>query len=538
MDQPRTNEPQPAPKAKKRPIAFHPLLLAAYPALAIFSENVSLLPLGGAIRAALVFMACVAALWGLLSLALRDHRRGALLASLVTSCFFTYQFFLKSWLRSDWLPSMVGGEDAFRYVLGAAGLGLAIAFARRGRHTTPLTRFLNVACSILLAWPLFAIASSLYEIRSHASGSRDTTAAALRYQGRPPDIFYVVLDGYGRADVIERDFGYSNSEFLGELRKRGFVIAEQARSNYSQTDLSVSSSLNSEFVQDLVEPLGNASAERALADERIDKNATIEALRPLGYRFIAITTGAPSIRFASADQALEATNGERLYWEAIWSWTPFPPTHVITSDYSQRRRELLYSGFETLSASAAPVAAPRFVFAHILAPHPSFVVDETGRLHPRGPAGLWDANDFIKYGGTPESYRDGYVAQLKFVNRRLLEAIDEVLKHDSPKPIVILQGDHGPRLDFHHDDFSKVNPKQAFPILFAVHGPKNLQEAIHSDITPVNLFRVVFNTVFRAQRPLLPDRSFYSEWSNPLEFYEMTKRLAPGVDGNPRAAEP
>jgi hypothetical protein len=56
--------------------------------------------------------------------------------------------------------------------------------------------------------------------------------------GRPkeyglfPDIYYVILDGYARADILDELYGYDNSRFLDYLERHGFFVAETSHSNY------------------------------------------------------------------------------------------------------------------------------------------------------------------------------------------------------------------------------------------------------------------------------------------------------------------
>ena len=42
-----------------------------------------------------------------------------------------------------------------------------------------------------------------------------------------PDVYYVILDGYARADALATHYGYDNEPFLDALRERGFVVADQ-----------------------------------------------------------------------------------------------------------------------------------------------------------------------------------------------------------------------------------------------------------------------------------------------------------------------
>lgn len=54
------------------------------------------------------------------------------------------------------------------------------------------------------------------------------------------------------------------------------------------------------------------------------------------------------------------------------------------------------------------------------------------------------------------------------------------------------------------------------------HFPGRRYEGLYGSISPVNSFRVVLNTVFGAQLPLLPDRSFYSTWPELYRFIDVT----------------
>lgn len=66
-----------------------------------------------------------------------------------------------------------------------------------------------------------------------------------------PDIYFIVLDGYGREDMLRQLFGIDNSEFVGYLEEKGFIVPEHSLSNYPKTALSIASTLNLDYVQNL-----------------------------------------------------------------------------------------------------------------------------------------------------------------------------------------------------------------------------------------------------------------------------------------------
>jgi hypothetical protein len=90
-----------------------------------------------------------------------------------------------------------------------------------------------------------------YQIRRAMANSFEQTVYAELPLGYAPDIYYIILDAYGRADTLQSLFDYDNSEFLDFLEAKGFYVADCAQSNYSQTILSLSSSLTSIILMSL-----------------------------------------------------------------------------------------------------------------------------------------------------------------------------------------------------------------------------------------------------------------------------------------------
>jgi hypothetical protein len=74
--------------------------------------------------------------------------------------------------------------------------------------------------------------------------------------------------------------------------------------------------------------------------------------------------------------------------------------------------------------------------------------------------------------------------------------------------------------------------------LSAYYFPGKKYNGLHDGISPVNSFRVVLNSFFGANLPLLPDRSFYSTWSEPYRFIDVTETvLTPEDQQTPRAGQ-
>jgi hypothetical protein len=87
-----------------------------------------------------------------------------------------------------------------------------------------------------------------------------------------------------------------------------------------------------------------------------------------------------------------------------------------------------------------------------------------------------------------------------FADTRLLEIVKTILAKSNPAPIIVIQGDH-----------SYFKAKERVKILNAYYLPDGGSQNLYATVTPVNTFRIIFNTYFGGQYDLLPDVSRYSE---------------------------
>jgi hypothetical protein len=198
---------------------------------------------------------------------------------------------------------------------------------------------------------------------------------------------------------------------------------------------------------------------------------------------------------------------------------------LIEMPYDTHRRHILFT-FDTLR-EVPSLDGNYFVYAHIIAPHPPFVFDEGGEVVTHDePFTLNDANHYIR-DHSQKNYIAGYRRQIQYVNTLALDTIDAILTQSTTPPIIILQGDHGPGAYLHWGSLEKTLPAERFGILNAYYFPDGDYSLLHPSISPVNSFRVVFNQYFDADYPILPDRHYYSSWSFPFAFVEVTDPSLP-----------
>jgi hypothetical protein len=106
------------------------------------------------------------------------------------------------------------------------------------------------------------------------------------------------------------------------------------------------------------------------------------------------------------------------------------------------------------------------------------------------------------------SYDRGYPDQIAYLNKRLIPIIDNILQNSPTPPIIIIQADHGAR--------QRVGGSGRLGILNAYYLPGGGERMLYNSISPVNSFRVVFNTYFGQDYALLDDISYNSRYTDPL----------------------
>jgi len=402
------------------------------------------------------------------------------------------------------------------------------------------TAALAVFSPALLAQPLWTIVP-VERARVQLTLPRTAAIEPAQAVATFPHIFYLVLDGYAREDVLRDLYGHDNRPFLDALERRGCYVASSAVANYPQTGLSLASSLNLDYLDAWAARLPPGASDRHVLSEAIGRSRLVDALRASGYRFVAFSSGYGAAEARSADQfeSLERSDAQLELWRGFLASTPVPdlfplPTPVAAGEERHRRGVLYTFGrLGPLARSAGPI----FVLAHVVVPHPPFVFDAQGGLPPGPRASFtladgdaWRANNRK----APEDYRRAYVPQLQFVNSLTLEAVGAIQAEASRPVVILVQADHGPGSALDRDSVERTNLRERLAILSAYCFPDRDFAGLYAEISPVNSFRVVLNRYLGRHVPLLPDRAYFATWSRPYDFLPVQK--AP--DGGLSVASP
>lgn len=523
-----------------RKIIVHPFLFAVHPVLFLCAQNTGqILARQVMVNAGLlVLLTCL--LWWLTKLLSRNLEKAALITSCFVLLFFSYGHFY-SVFGSVCLPVL--GVLRFRHLLIVLAVvfgGMIYLFLRKKSETGKWTAGFNVmGCTLLLIsivkLGVFAATGGNSRGVTFLPEEKDLVPAATTVStAQQPNIFFIILDAYGREDVLREIYKYDNSDFLNALKQRGFFIAGKSRSNYCQTLLSVTTLLNFDYGAALLSGVKPDCCDNRPAEKMIFNSRMFRFAKQRGYRTYAYATGYYCTSIKSAD----------VYRSQFFSLDNFQmrllgltPIEAISREMSLKessyqldlhRRRILWM-FDKIP-EIDDRNQPALVFGHIITPHPPFVFNSSGEAVTQEYGfSLVDGNHYMTRNGCSlEEYRRRYKAQLEFINKKILVMVDRIRKELSRPSVIILQADHGPRSMLVWESLEKSRLPETFGILNACYFPGNCSGCFYDEISPVNTSRLILKRYFGSDIGLLKDESYFSSINSMYKFTNVTEMAKQG----------
>jgi hypothetical protein len=478
---------------------WYPIAISAYPALALFTANMGEIKSGAVVRPLLFSVLFGGLLYFSVWLFIRKAHKAAFLTTLLLALFFTYGHaymyidgkYPKSnytlWLAAGWFILFV----------------LAVVWATRPKLTfVSSASTLNTVGLALLVMSVGQINFGNSPRNAHALGSEKAPIDShLVRPENPPDVYFFLLDSYGRSDLLDQAYGFDNGGFVNELEKRGFFVAKCSQTNYTRTELSLGSSLNMQYLQELNDTFKPDNISRNVLWDSLKHNAVRYNFESMGYQTVNFETGYAWLDLNDAEHFMSppAISSGMTEFEGLFLRTTLAryaqdlglvnPDTLLGIEYRDRFNFIFRS-----MKDIAKIQRPTFSYIHIMSPHPPFVFDAEG--NPTNPEDFWNEQRLY----TPSLYKKGYVAQVQFLNKNILQAVDTIVANSETPPIIIIQGDHGPWLQ----------PRDRHMWIFNAYYLPGHNDALYPSISPVNTFRIVFNSYFGGRYDILKDVSYYS----------------------------
>jgi hypothetical protein len=483
-----------------------PFLFGLYPVVALLAHNVDEIELSFALRPLLLSLLLVGILLWAGDRLVADRIRVSLLVSAYVLLFFSYghlYFYLRDHSPVEIDLARIRYLVPF-YTLIIIAITLWILRAKQDFRSFVLPLNLTALAALLL--PLIQIGTYVVEVNlagvEEVALSPEYASIEAPSDGVRPDIYYIILDGYSRHDVLSRVFGYDNTDFLDALTRRGFYVAQCSQANYSWTLPSVASTFKMGYLDG---GTGETSVLSRFNDlrELILHGPVRQLVEELGYTTVAFETGYKWQQWYDADVYLTpqgvgpSWNEFELMLFDTSALRILSDARFIKNTYDNQRQRIL-NAFDSLETLPLDVPGPKFVYAHIIIPHDPYVF---------GPNGEWLDN-------IPENQIVGYRDQVNYANTRVIKIVDILLEQSPEPPIIIIQGDHGAPINWEGYGYPKENK---LAILNVYYLPSvEADDILYDSITPVNTFRLVFDQYFNGDFDLLEDVSIFGHQSPPI----------------------
>jgi hypothetical protein len=495
---------------------WYPVAISAYPALYLLSANAGQVNVGAVLRPMIASVLFGAVLFFIVWLFFRQIHKAAVLTTLLLLLFFTYghayMAVIKEWPETDYTIWIVIGWVIL--------LLLSLFWVTR-----PTLNFISAAAT-LNTMALALLVMSLAQIDFGTAGGVHRVGAEhapvqddLVMPENPPDVYFFLLDSYGRSDLLKSAYGFDNSAFDAALAERDFYVASCSQSNYVRTEISLGSSLNMQYLQELDKAFTPESTARKVLWDSLKHSAVRYNFETLGYETVNFASGFDWLEIRDVDHFMSppAISSGMNDFEGLFLRTTLAryaqdlgwvdPDYILGVGFRDRFTYI----FDHVD-DIARMPQPTFSYIHLISPHPPFVFDPEG--NPTYPPDFWNERRMYP----ADLYQKGYVNQLQYLNKSMIEAVDDILANSETPPIIIIQSDHGPWLQ----------PKdKRMHNYTAIYFPQH-NDVLYSTITPVNIFRLVFNTYFGGKYDILEDVSYFSPVPKLYDFAEIKNPCATG----------
>jgi hypothetical protein len=525
-------------------VVIHPLLLATFPVLYLFQLNLEEgVTLADVLPSLAVVVGATAVLLVLTRLVLRDWRKAGILSSILALLVLSFGHVARAF--KELLDDPRGDSEPYLLaVWGALAVAALVITLRADRRLPEITKALNVIAAALVLINLVPILTGGNGSAAAGDDKEDETrrravANANVDPGtaaRLPDIYYLIFDRYADEEILRERFGYDNSPFLSWLEDRGFRLPRQSTVNYARTGHSLASSLNMRYLDGLARR-GGETAGVGFVYRRLRGFLAARLLKSLGYRYVHMGSWfGPTRDDPLADdehQFKSLTEFATVLYKTTAIWAIDKRLGVLDrlnprqTEWARRQWQ-----FDTL-ARIGEQPGPKFVFGHLLTPHPPYVTDREGDFVSREQEAKW-------------SLERKYIEQVLYTNEEIKELVTHLLAvPENERPIIVLQADEGPQpprfegvFDWTTATLAELEMKfKLFTALYLPGLPESeARRHIYPTFTPVNTFRLIFNLYLGGHFRLLPDRNYiFRDIKHPLDFIEVTDRLGITKDSSQHA---
>ncbi len=452
-------------------------------------------------------------LYSLLKILFRTATKTAILTFLITLLVLTFGYIHDT--LKDLFPSSF--IIKYKFLLPCFLIFIFILFIliyRSKRSFISITLYLNSLMVCLLFSEVYNTMKT-YGIHAKVQNLIDPNftiynqyqAATNKPDSLKPDIYFLIFDEMGNSSVLKERWNINNDFIDTFLVKKGFYVVPGARSNYSWTVHSVSTTFNMLYLSDTLNPLLDDPKSYLYATNSFLRNSLLSILKKEGYtihQYQPISFGQKDIpgkpffyKYRLYHFFYKTLPG-RIHRDLYWNMAIRHKNKTLREGYIEKDRIQKFI-FHKVKNSVSKTGKQKFIYGHFLIPHDPYIYDSTGNLL------------------MPEQQKRGtsifkYQQQLYYADKLIKELVTHIQTNNRKNTVIIIAGDHGYRY--------YTNPGQDYMYrnMISLYFPDSNYQSLYPTMSSVNTFRIVLNKYFEANLPLLKDTSIYIAPQNQTRF--------------------
>lgn len=361
--------------------------------------------------------------------------------------------------------------------------------------------------NLLLLVYLIVELLNLYQLNTYSKENRSLPikipASVINKQ---PDIYYLVADCYPSSSYQQEMLGINNNYFEDSLKKEGFYLLKQSKSNYNRTMFSMLSTFDMQYL-DIIDTSYPAKPKQYSLALRAIKSANLFAyLNYVNYKIINLSifdlAGTKALR---KEKFLSVSDKEIFFSHTFWNYFSRDIYYSWIHNKANSKERLNQQSGEPLRLYNKKIIDtllnndfsfslnPAFVYAHMNMPHYPYFYNNSGVPYRK---------DSI-YGKEMITSKKRFAGYIGYTNSQLLRIIQSIKNRTKGKAVIILQSDHG------ISDFNPAIKTDAFRNFTSFYFPDGDYSMLPDTMSNVNTFRIILNKYMKQKLPLIKDSSFY-----------------------------
>lgn len=443
-------------------------------------------------------------------------------SAIISIILFIYGIYYNFLMSYDYLLSFFIGHRFFLPITILIIIG-ALYFINSLEEESVKYKFILVFLLTINVVPFFSLINHYFsnDLKTNNELSIVSIDSTINY----PNIYYIILDGYGSDNSIKKYLNYDNSNFTTQLENIGFKVQKNASSNYCRTIFSLTSALNLDYVQNYIK----TGVTQQNLNENLINNKVSRILKSYGYTYYIFDSGFGLKNKYAPNEVLVKTNEIGLLRNLFSTSDNDVLNSFINNSIFIIFKNSIFSKFSINNYASkvldvysklpqiAKLDNKKFVFTHIISPHPPFIFDKNGKV---GVYGKYDPTSHGNFNWNPKLY----IEQMMFINTRTISTLKEIIKNDKKEKIIIIQGDHGTRTLTETNILNENQNwiQEEYGILNAIYISNNdkSKKYIYDNWnhSSVNTFRIIFNEYYGYNFPLLDNNKYFAKFKEPYLF--------------------